>query len=402
MLSTGVALPTAPFSCYLNLVALREDLVPWSFIFFGGIITAIVCFRILDSTAETESGIPLTGAIVGALVSWSALSNVFLQLRRSNRTTESFHDLVDKLQNKVVRSSPLPVGYEREVDERHGLVLARPEGWKPRGGVLFSFSAPPSTTNDIFSAELQITHSPVSSDESQESFYGEIRRSVSAFVRDVDGVHVEETVYVGGTADQSGIRSAKFTIQTYAVVHLVPGTGPGESGRSWSYLSKGQVREVVASLTDRALRDAGITPRGAQYLEQFALIRREVKVAVDLEIDSWRIDPGGGLSHTVRDTVDALLATNRDRFSGLPDQESATGTEQSSIGDASNALGNLQTSQSDDREQVDVVPVIRMLVASYYPNLHRAFLFDFVDNVGDFATSTALFNDVLGTVRYLE
>ena len=378
---------------------LREDLVPWICIFLGGLIAAVVCFTILDSTAETERGIPLTGGIVGALVAWSALANLYLQLRRSNRTWESLQNLNEQLQTKLIRSSPRPVGYEREIDERNGLVLARPETWEPRGGLLFSFSAPKSSATDVFSAELQVTQFPMASDRMSEDFYTDIRRFVTQLVDDLGGVQVEETIFVGG-GDRPSVRSAKFTVQTYAEVRMLRASVPGEVPHTWNYISRNRVHELVSPFIELALAKAGISSPGAQYLEQFARIRRDAKLTMDAVIDAWRVDPHGGLAATVDDVISRVLSSNREQLPWLPRDtpHDPTGGRQ----DAAAGVHDLTDEGEGDREESNVVPVTRMFVATHYPNLHRAFLFDFVDNVGDFPASTALFNDVIGSVRFLE
>ena len=61
------------------------DLVVWLFIASVGLVAAYVCFGILNSQASGRyQQYSVGGAIAGALISWSVLTSVYLQLRGSS------------------------------------------------------------------------------------------------------------------------------------------------------------------------------------------------------------------------------------------------------------------------------------------------------------------------------
>jgi hypothetical protein len=129
-----------------------------------GLFTAYLTFGILKSQAQGEfHSYQVGGAIAGALVSWSLLASVYLQVRKSSNELEKLHERIQELQQKVIRGTPHPSGFEIEVSEQMKIVLARPEGWARRGGVIFDFelAEPPRGQNDYYPARFTCSFVPI-------------------------------------------------------------------------------------------------------------------------------------------------------------------------------------------------------------------------------------------------
>jgi hypothetical protein len=371
----------------------KEDLLPWLFILIGGLVAAFVTFFLLDSTAQTASGIPLTGGIVGALVSWSALTNIFLQIRRSNRTSEKLQALNNELQSKVIQRSPLPNGYEREVDERNGLVLARPAGWRPRAGVIFSFSSD-SRPDDLFVAEFSVSQLPLPRGQSSDDIYDQISNEYHATTLSNGGLFTEETVQVGGTDDTAGVRSRKCIMQLYALVQTTLTPPIGAKQITWEYISDSSVHSYAGRFVEDAFKKRRLT---GLDLPKLAALRSSVKSAVDTHINRWTVDPYRGLRRTVELCLDSVMTQVETSSSIEPDVADVPG---GGSADASKGASSLTQPQGEYIQ--DVVAVNRAVVITHFTNLNRVFVFDFVDDVGDFSRSSDYLETIVRSVRFLQ
>ena len=119
------------------------DVVVWTLIAVFGLVTAYVTFGILSSQASTEvQGYSVEGALAGFVVSAGVLTSIYLQVRKSSNEVEALHRRILELQNKLLRGAPRPLAFETEVSERQRIVLARPEKWRPSGGIIFDYQLP--------------------------------------------------------------------------------------------------------------------------------------------------------------------------------------------------------------------------------------------------------------------
>src|SRR5215213_50763 len=200
------------------------DLVAVVAIALIGLLTAYVCFGLLQSQATTDgSAIPgysLGGAIAGALATVSLLSTIYLRIRKSSGDLQQLRDenqnelqklreSNQELQQKLIRGAPRPKGFDTEVSELEKIVLARPRDWTPRGGVIFEYELPKSEARkgDEFRARFRCTYSMISKDgeaqqpspdddEAIRQCYERVRENTlnDACVES----HTSEYVYLGG------------------------------------------------------------------------------------------------------------------------------------------------------------------------------------------------------------
>jgi hypothetical protein len=111
-------------------------------IFAVSTIVAAIFFGILESSAEaTLQNWKLGGAIAGFAFSAILLTSITFQFYKQVTANDvnKYRDQVIELQSKLIRGAPCPDNYVVEVDERHKLVLSRPEAWLPKEGILYQY-----------------------------------------------------------------------------------------------------------------------------------------------------------------------------------------------------------------------------------------------------------------------
>lgn len=111
-------------------------------ILFVSLFVAFICFKLLESTAETNlKGWKLGGAFAGFVFTASMLTSIVFQFYRqmTAEQVEDYRALVQELQSKLIKSAPCPDNFTIDIDERHKLVFARPTEWIPRGGLLYQY-----------------------------------------------------------------------------------------------------------------------------------------------------------------------------------------------------------------------------------------------------------------------
>jgi hypothetical protein len=112
----------------------------------ASLVAAFITFGLLDSGGQIEDNSrSLTGAIVGFVVAFSAISLAYsrllqLQLTGMSRSLQDRNSEltreVEELRQQVIRSAERPTGYDIEVLDQHGMVMARPREYQSRGGVI--------------------------------------------------------------------------------------------------------------------------------------------------------------------------------------------------------------------------------------------------------------------------
>ena len=104
----------------------------------------------------------------------------------------------EELQKKLLKGAPRPRGFEIEVSERERVVLAIPDKWEPRGGILFDFTMPEELLeeNDKFPARFNVTFIPITEDTlPMDDFYETYRLNTYEFA-DVYA-HTCEQIFIG-------------------------------------------------------------------------------------------------------------------------------------------------------------------------------------------------------------
>ena len=131
-----------------NSGGMREgfNLIAVLLIAAASLVAAFITFGLLNSSGQIEdSSRSLTGGIVGFVVAFSAISLAYGRLLQFQVTALS-HSLqernselnreVEELRQQVIRSAERPAGYDIEVLDQHGMVMARPREYQSRGGVI--------------------------------------------------------------------------------------------------------------------------------------------------------------------------------------------------------------------------------------------------------------------------
>jgi hypothetical protein len=373
------------------------DVVVFLVIFLAGLGATIVFFRYLDSSASTNgaTGLALGGALLGGLVTWSSLGSLYLQISKNSRNRDSLQALVERLDLELVQRSPVPTGYEREIDERHGLVLSRPVTWRPLGGILFDWIAPSARDDDYLSAQFRVYRFP--RDAGPRPFGDEIREFATSQAARFGATLVEESIRIGGRADEDpGLFCPKFTLQCYAIITHDPAAPPNGDPPSLAYLTTAQVVEIAGRDLDRAVRDR--VPRGFEDAKRFVDEKAKAKVTLTRLVENFAIDATRGLPETIRMVIDGSPLGKETASEELVDSSPPDGV---GVGVADAAAGAAAALGQHDKQEV-VLPVNRVLIAADHANLEQRFMFEFVDNTGDFLASSRELTEVLRTVRFIK
>lgn len=229
------------------------DLIALSVIALLGLFIAYVTFGILESQAQAEiQKYSVSGALAGALVTSTLLASVYLQLRKSSGEVESLRRRIDELQYKVIRGAPCPSGFETDVNERNRIVLARPEKWRAKHGILLNLESREVTldNNDIFPTLFTVYYEPTGATPDPETFYKSILKEWETSPVVISPI--SEYVFVGG--EQGAVKSLKIAAKQFVSVELIkrsPITGKLE----WDYQSI--TEEEYNSNKDKPAEDTG-------------------------------------------------------------------------------------------------------------------------------------------------
>ena len=377
----------------VGFVPHREDMLPLVAIGLLGGGAAYVCFGLLDSAANVESGYSISGAIVGLLLSWSALGSLYMNLRRDSR---EFGELVRdnrELSRKLLRSAPRR--FELEVDDHQRVVLARPREWERGGGTIFDYQTglEHMVEEDVFPARFSLVYEPVLDDVTPDQFYQRVRGSYDDYLTEMGASYSSETIQVGGT---DGVRAIKFSAQAYARVALPREDRVGPMGE-WRYVNRSEFRQQVGYFIDRAIsRRTKHIPKDLEAMARLARLKEDLVPFVERALEKWEVDPTKGLAAL----VDELVGEHAPQlFAAAEEPEEAeepapgwpVGSAASSS--AGQAVQELRPAPADDGAEPEedglaglpdvITPVGRMIVVCYHPDLRKVYTFNFVDNQSD-------------------
>src|SRR4029079_1735237 len=79
-----------------------------------GLLTAFITFGVLTSSARADFGYSIGGALLGALLSWSALSAMYLRFQASSGELSALRTQNLELERKLIRGAPRPEGFASE------------------------------------------------------------------------------------------------------------------------------------------------------------------------------------------------------------------------------------------------------------------------------------------------
>ena len=383
---------------------------------------AIVCFGVLSSSAEWSNGWALGGAIAGFAVSFVVTFGAYDKLRAASdglnqeqqalrqeleRTRadlaaqqEEGQRKLDELRGKLIRGAPRPKDFDVEVDERQRLVIARPQGWEPKGGIIFSYRATVDETQpDRFPATLQVSAAPLDPADAADlaGMYDRIRQRESNSSAGVP--LVAETVQLGSDRED-GVRSLRVLSRAYVEIDLTQG-----KKLDYRVIPYVDYAARIRGYAEDLLEAAGMK-RFGDLQEQLEFSRAAEPLAAELDrqfssgelraTDDHALETGPDGPRIVTVTRSAAAPTP-----GGPDpavQGAAIVGGQSDRG-PSDALGALRGITRERR--IAVSPVGRVRVFCAHQELETLFEFDFVDDIVDFTNSTAQFDSIMRSVRFL-
>lgn len=400
------------------------DLVVWLFIAAVGLVAAYVCFGILSSEATGQfHQYSVGGAIAGALVSWGVLTSVYLQLRGSSNELQELRNRTEQLQNKVIRGAPRPQGFDTEVDERQRIVLARPKDWQPKGGTIFELEQK-MKPDDSFAAAFRCFFVPIESGSTppREQFY-EKELKLLRESSDVVQSYSYELVRLGG--ESSGVESLKVIVRQFAQISIKPSPETGRIERTWVIVSRDQFTGRISYVEPSGFpvgKPGNVVLVGAWFRKGAVCYVNEKKRQTHVN-DQWRANvtlvdedvayPGtlelllenpdtGGLRSSARALLVSEGIEGEEGGGSAPEEKATQQQKTSQSSDATEKRAFPGEGGGGAEEQVVFQEVVRMRVVCYHEPLERIYYLEFFDDMRDFKDSSAVFNRILDSTRFLE
>jgi len=127
-----------------------------------GLVVAYVTFGLLNSQAQGQfHSYQVGGAAAGFAVTFLLLTTFYRQVQRASNEPRELRERIEELQQKLLRGSPRPLGFIVEISEQQKIVLARPEKWHKRGGMMFDFEVSEMTFEDHYPARFTCSFVPI-------------------------------------------------------------------------------------------------------------------------------------------------------------------------------------------------------------------------------------------------
>jgi len=410
------------------------DLIIWLVIAIVGLVSAYLCFGILDSQASGKyQGYSVGGAIAGAIVSWSVLTSVYLQVRKSSNELEEYKKRVDELQSKLIRGAPRPEGFDTEVSERDRLVLARPKIWQPKGGTIFDLVLPETAMKpgDAFPAAFRCYYLPIASEArkgakksghavlSREDWYAlELKqiREASEFVSSFS----HEMIRVGG--EPAGVESLKLIARQCVRLMRKRSDWTRQYEWQWQVIPRNEfagrirfaapvVRTVgrpqVVTLYGQGFRQGIVCRVGgvARQTELTADGRLHVRL-VDDDVRTARIlqlvveNPDTKGVHSNEWTLAVEAPTGNEQATPTESPQASVAAVPPPVAPAPGPAAPVKAAA--DEEKILYQEIVHMRVICYHPTLDRVYFFAFTDNLDDIQESSEVFNRILATTRFID
>lgn len=404
------------------------DLIVLLLILAGGLVTAYVSFGILSSAAQGQfAKYSFSGAFAGAIISWAALTSVYLQLRGSNKEIDELRARNEELQHKLIRGAPKPEGFTIEVDERQRIVLARPEEWEPKGGVIFDLelSDQKMKKSDAVSPSFQCYFQPIEPESTREAWIAKQLKDLDdAIVRGLVDSYTTEMVPVG--SQLTGVdESLKIIVRQFTLTRFERSAITGNLERVWSIIPKHDFtgylrlslpenvssnRSTQVTLRGRALRQGGSCYVGDRKVDSkvnqdgteavITVMADDINFRHQVEIEWENPD-----THGLRSNILVLGVDNK----YVAEEQAATDVtskplEEEIAQNADDVQSETPMQHNDGKDETREIfqQVIRMRVLCYNEPLKRIYSFDFFDDAQDFNESSAVFNRILNSVRFLD
>jgi hypothetical protein len=353
-------------------------------IVIAGLVAAYILFEVLDSDASgSYQGTSLTGAVAGFVAVELLLFSAYQQLRRSD--DEDLQEQITELQRKLIRGAPRPVYFETEVAERERIVLARPQAWRPRGGISFNFQRPRQESDGDY------------------DLVPEFRCSYAPILEEISSTRAKILWWQNRGNRPRASDHRKLFYENFQENHL-------ETGKQDSfYESYSCEYDYIGGEPDPIESLRVITH---EYAE---VIPREPDPATNVkQPPTWQ--------NVTRERYEDLLKTRTEAPDSLIDSILAKSPLRKKESSGIVATGSGKPSKSTvNKEQEEVVlrpridstdvaankrptsgaRVIHAVVICYHEPLGKIYYFDFWAMPGDFIQSSAKFNQILNSVRFL-
>lgn len=212
---------------------------------FVGLFAAYLTFGILKSEASGQfRSYQVGGAIAGALVSWSLLASVYLKFRKSSDEPQKLNARINELQQKLLRGAPHPSGFIVEISEQQKIVLARPEGWERKGGLMFDFELVERPAEDNYPARFTCSYVPITSEYKnlgRDRFYEIFLENIRSNERNRDPRC--EYIFIGG--DSQTTKCIKVIAGQYMRLEFYQNSYGGKPRLEAFQISQDEYRENV-------------------------------------------------------------------------------------------------------------------------------------------------------------
>jgi len=376
------------------------------------------------------------------VVSWAILTSVFLQLRGSSTELRELRRRAEELQSKVIRGAPRPPGFDTEVDERQRIVLARPKDWQPRGGTIFELEEKvdleeKADLEDIFPASFKCYFLPIKDGPKaneggakapeeglkarREKYY---EQELNVLNQSPQFVFSSSYEIMRMGAEASEIECLKVIAHQCAQITIGPSPNTGRMEINWRVLTRDEFTGRIYSVKPEVLHTGGVqrlTLGGVAFREGMVAyvngMARETRIMglgwaevllqpVDvyqpraLEIQVENRDTRGLRSNTYPISV-------VEKPEGEPSPMAILGGESAALEnppgvtpvEKRNAAG---AGKPAPKERTFYEQITRMRVVCYHEALGKIFYFEFFDDVRDFKDSSAVFNRILASTRFLD
>ncbi|MDJ0909612.1 MAG: hypothetical protein QNI99_10490 [Woeseiaceae bacterium] len=418
------------------------DLAVVIFIFFAGLFAAWVAFGVLESTAEGEfQQYRVGGAIAGFLAATTLLATFYLQVRKSSGEFEELRERADELEHKLLRGGPCPRGFQIEAVDRQQIVFARPREWTAAGGLIVNLEMPKSDTDDL-PGIFRCYFVPITDETPgrEDYFLSEIAKAENA-PQYVDSF-TSERLTLGG--DQSPIDAIKIIARQYARIHRRRSPVTGQMNVEWTEIPKDSFFGHVSAVNPAFVLDGSeidyieilvsgwgfrkgatvqATPTLGEKSDLETTFINDYTLYAKLTPDSWSLDDelrisvqnpdtGGECSNTgsiriVDSNTAASLAEGGTEVGGVSEPESSVSDAEGLPGESGSLEQKLLSTVSDEsmdaqsEEELIFRPICREVVTCYHDELGMVYVLELVDDDKDFSATSAQFNQILASVRFL-
>jgi len=349
-----------------------------------GLVAAYVLFAVLDSEASGEfQAYSLSGAVAGFVVVELLLFSTYQQLRKSDE--EDLQDQINQLQQKLIRGAPRPPNFESEVAERERVVLARPREWKPGAGIIFDFqpSREESQSDYDLSPEFRCSYAPIAEHIGPTKAKILLWRNRNGRPKISD---VRKQFYENYQHERLERGKKNSFYESYACEYDYIG-GESEPIESLRVITN-EYAEVIPREPDPATKMKQ-PPRWRSITKQ----RYEELPKIETDMP--------------KSLMESILAKSPMRT------KKSAGITASELEELADPTSNAEQDDLIPRSQIDstdVAPnsrptcgsrVTHALVITYHEQLGKVYYFDFWAAPNDFVQSSAKYNQILNSVRFL-